>query len=161
MFLLQMERFTVALLQMKRLTASEKFHTRKSQISSEIKQIQSKADTFLLENKKMILLGVINKVRTLRRGKGGPPKSVLACIGGRGGFSCKRMYAIAFFFAVSLQSRNKANELFRQPKLSIPISPVQLKVQLRCRGSSWCFESTFSVCFAQQFLYSVTLFVVF
>ena len=143
MFLLQMERFTVALLQMKRLTASGKFHTRKSQISSEIKHIQSKADTFLLEN------------------KGGPPKSVLACIGGRGDFSCKRMYAIAFFFAVSLQSRNKANELFRQPKLSFPISPVQLKVQLRCRGSSWCFESTFSVSFAQQFLYSVTLFVVF
>ena len=58
-------------------TVSGKFHTRK------IKHIWNKENTFLLENKKMILLGVIHKARTLGGGKGGSAKSVLARIGGR------------------------------------------------------------------------------
>ena len=68
----------------------------------------------------MILLGVIHIVRTLRGGKGGPAKSVLARIEGRGSFGCKRTYAIVFF------------------------SQFRKKVQLGCRGSYWCFEWTFS-----------------
>ena len=36
-------------------------------------------------------------------------------------------YFLFIYFAGSLQNRNKESDLFRQPKLSIAISPVQLK----------------------------------
>ena len=55
------------------------------------------SDLSLIYSNKMILLGVIHKLRPLRGGNGGPAKKVLAQIGGRESFSCKRTYAIVFF----------------------------------------------------------------
>ena len=66
----------------------------------------------------MILLGVIHKVRTLRGGKGGPPKSVLACIGARGSFSCKRMYAIVVFLQFQMSYSDDQNCPFPSPRYS-------------------------------------------
>ena len=48
------------------------------------------SDLSLIYSNKMILLGVIHKLRPLRGGNGGPAKKVLAQIGGRESFSCKR-----------------------------------------------------------------------
>ena len=61
------------------------------------------------------------------RGRSGQGKSTLARMDGMRESSVSVRAPIFFIFAGSLQSRNKESELFRQPKLSIPNSPVQLK----------------------------------
>ena len=66
----------------------------------------------------MILLGVIHKVGTLRGGKDGPPKSVLACIGARGSFSCKRIYAIVVFLQFQMNYSDDQNCPFPSPPYS-------------------------------------------
>ena len=47
-------------------------------------------------------------------------KAYWLVLGERGSFGFKRMYAIVFFFAVLLQSRNKGNELFRSDNQNYP-----------------------------------------
>ena len=59
--------------------------------------------------------------------RGGHAKKDTGMYTGDGGISCKRTYAKKIFFTGLLQNRNKESQLFRQPKLSIPICPVQLK----------------------------------
>ena len=54
-------------------------------------------------------------------------KSILACIEGMGESVVSVRMPKKNFFTGLLQNRNKESELFRQPKLSIPIAPVQLK----------------------------------
>ena len=64
-----------------------------------------------------------------------------------------QLYAYVFFASL-LQTlkKNKESELFRKPKLFIPIFPVQLKAQLLSQGSSWCFDLLFFYSFVQWFI---------
>ena len=81
-----------------------------------------------------------------------------------GGVSAVRVRTLYIFSQVCHKTKVEENGLFRQPKLPIPISPLQLKAQCQCQGSCWCFESTFSNSFVQiDFFFCfffVTLFVV-
>ena len=96
---------------------------------------------------------VVHKVRTLElgeRGRGGSAKSIMAHVGGGGGSAVR----VRFFrkFVTNFEKKNKESELFRKPKLFIPIFPVQLKAQLSSQGSSWCFDLLFFYSFVQWFI---------
>ena len=59
-------------------------------------------------------------------GRGGPAKIILTHMGGERRLICKRIYAINYFLQVLYKIKIKY-EIFRQPKLTIPISPIQLE----------------------------------
>ena len=67
---------------------------------------------------------------------------------GGGEFQMYEYLGYEFFSQIRYKIKIKEKEPFMQPKLSIHISPVQLKVQPRPQGS-WCFKLTFSNGFVQ------------
>ena len=75
-------------------------------------------------------------------GEGGSQaKSVPTHVGGGGEVHLEVYLHYKYFFVGSLQS--KESKLFRQPKLSIRISSIQLKMRSQSQGSTWCIDSTF------------------
>ena len=72
--------------------------------------------------KNTILKWVIHKVRSLRRGKGGPAKSVVVRMGGKKGkFSCKHKCAVNVFRRlVTKQKQNKVSYSHSQNSTSSP-----------------------------------------
>ena len=91
---------------------------------------------------------IIHRVRTIGGGMGGPDKSALACMGGRGGLTASVRNC---FFAGSLQSRNKLKKVrfSGSQNYSFLSPPYNEKAQTRSQGYSWCFDLTFSHSFAQ------------
>ena len=74
---------------------------------------------------KQLSHGVIHKVHMLERGRGGPAKSIMACIG-EGEGSAVSVHTRRSFFAGSLQNKSKSIVQKKNKKKAFFISLIQM-----------------------------------